>query len=45
MKMILKSDLQYFLYKENKNAYDAVKVNDRLSERFPVKLVVMQGSV
>ena len=41
----LKSDLLNLLFIENKTAEVAVKVNGGLSKRFPVKKVVMQGSV
>ena len=41
----LKSDKLNLLYIENKNANVAVKVNNKVSKRFPVKNVVMQGSV
>ena len=41
----LKSDQINLLYIENVNADVAVKVNNRVSQRFPVNNVIMQGSV
>ena len=41
----LQNDKLNLLYIENKHANVAVKVNDKVSTRFPVNNVVMQGSV
>jgi hypothetical protein len=41
----LRTDKLNLLYIENKHANVAVKVNNKVSTRFPVKNVVMQGSV
>ena len=41
----LKNDMLNLLSQESKDAEIAIKVNDRLSTRFHVKNVIMQGSV
>ena len=41
----LQTDKLNLLYNENKYANIAVQVNDKVSKRFPVQSVVMQGSV
>ena len=41
----LTNDKLNLLYLENKNAQIAIKVNNTLTRRFPVKDVILQGSV